>query len=475
MNNKTIRGFTLVELIVVITILAILWTIWFISLQWYSRDSRNTVRLTDASIIKKALTIHVATNSRYPDPDNLVNVTYSWVTLWKQWTFWKDAYRKLATLSNIPVDPLFDVEYNYWVMNNWTKFELWTIMEGWLFSYNDNSILNKTVALSNNDVVSYVSWDYTYKDIFISTWSTCYNITAPSLFINNIWANWVLSLTTDYKFVFNWSTNLPTTYSWVIDIIAAWPDFKISEVYNKCSVDNLTDLESYTTNLTSSYQQYNWINKFDDIIYNSNTINFQLSSAVKLKDDWLVISNDIIAELKSIIPDYEFVDSFTGSSSDSILTYNWSSTKWTSDYYVNNNELNRSAWTTEIIFPSPSPIINSPDTKISFIVNDISNGYIKIYAKYINSDNYYMLEINSLSYRIIQKKLWVESVISNIWQVINTWDKVEFSNFNNVLKFLLNDIEKDRVVADDLNWSWKPWFEILSAWDKIDDYKLYYR
>lgn len=53
-------GFTLVELIVVITILAILGTIAFISLQWYSADARNSKRTSDlnsiTSVIKSQLT-----------------------------------------------------------------------------------------------------------------------------------------------------------------------------------------------------------------------------------------------------------------------------------------------------------------------------------------------------------------------------------------------------------------------------------
>ena len=46
-------AFTLVELIVVITILAILWTVAFISFQWYTKDTRETVRISDIQNIKK--------------------------------------------------------------------------------------------------------------------------------------------------------------------------------------------------------------------------------------------------------------------------------------------------------------------------------------------------------------------------------------------------------------------------------------
>jgi len=45
--NYNKKGFTLVELIVVITILAVLGTIAFLSLQGYSKKSRNSVRSID--------------------------------------------------------------------------------------------------------------------------------------------------------------------------------------------------------------------------------------------------------------------------------------------------------------------------------------------------------------------------------------------------------------------------------------------
>ena len=53
MKKYTNKAFTLVELIVVVTILAILGTIAFISLQGYSKDARNSTRIVDMKSVEK--------------------------------------------------------------------------------------------------------------------------------------------------------------------------------------------------------------------------------------------------------------------------------------------------------------------------------------------------------------------------------------------------------------------------------------
>jgi prepilin-type N-terminal cleavage/methylation domain-containing protein len=60
--KSTNKAFTLVELIVVISILAILGTIAFISLQGYSSEARNTKRLSDLKSIQSSITTNVAKN-----------------------------------------------------------------------------------------------------------------------------------------------------------------------------------------------------------------------------------------------------------------------------------------------------------------------------------------------------------------------------------------------------------------------------
>ena len=128
MNNK--KAFTLVELIVVITIIAILWTIAFISLQWYSKSSRDSVRISDVSNMKTSLELFHLNAWKYPLPDDDQEVTFSWNTLWYQWEFWNTVISQLSrNINEVPTDPLTDKTYIYSVANNKNEFEILTLLE----------------------------------------------------------------------------------------------------------------------------------------------------------------------------------------------------------------------------------------------------------------------------------------------------------------------------------------------------------
>ena len=72
-----IKAFTLVELIVVITILAVLWTIVFISLDGYAIYARDSVRLNNLRALETGLKIQYTQWWRYKIPDDTVNITAS--------------------------------------------------------------------------------------------------------------------------------------------------------------------------------------------------------------------------------------------------------------------------------------------------------------------------------------------------------------------------------------------------------------
>ena len=84
---KNKLGFTLIELIVVITILAILGTIAFIALQGYSKSARDTVRVSDISRIKTSLELFKIESATYPDPTDGQVITYNEVEAWTQGSF----------------------------------------------------------------------------------------------------------------------------------------------------------------------------------------------------------------------------------------------------------------------------------------------------------------------------------------------------------------------------------------------------
>ena len=153
--KKTNQAFTLVELIVVITILAILWTIAFISLQWYSKDTRNSVRLSDMSNINKMLWVKIVTAGKVPLPDNYVEITASGTVLNYQWEAWERVLEQLW-VSNGWKDPKDETYYTYSTNTNLTKYQLLGFMEWDPIA----SVVSESFAVSDlSDRAVKVYWD----------------------------------------------------------------------------------------------------------------------------------------------------------------------------------------------------------------------------------------------------------------------------------------------------------------------------
>lgn len=127
---KARYGFTLVELIVVISILAILGTIAFMSFNSYFWKTRDSVRVTDLKSIQEWLTIHMVKAWTYPLPDDNIEIT-AWTELYSyQWYAW-DSVINLIRLSGKAKDPKDGSSYIYATDKNKKKIQLMWYLESW--------------------------------------------------------------------------------------------------------------------------------------------------------------------------------------------------------------------------------------------------------------------------------------------------------------------------------------------------------
>jgi len=154
MQHTKNKWFTLVELIVVITILAILWTIAFISLQWYSKTARNSTRTSDIKNTVNVLELFSIKTGKYPLPWNAVDKTASWgtVVLWQAWDMDVEVQTQVERLSKIPLDPTTGETMSYATTNNRKEYEL-----KYDFEIAQNSTINTSYA---EDTSPYVKWNY---------------------------------------------------------------------------------------------------------------------------------------------------------------------------------------------------------------------------------------------------------------------------------------------------------------------------
>ena len=208
MKIHTYKGFTLVELIVVITILAVLATIWFVSFQWYWVSARDSVRIADIRQIEKSLSLHEVKHGSYPIPSNAINVTHSWQIAWYQWWYWKSVLALAGGMSKVPTDPLTWNEYAYSVVYNQKEMQLAAVME-WPVASGFSQTYAATSSIAWN---AYVTWNYNWKFIKLSTADTITILWVPSIITNEITDVDIQSILDNRNFVYKWYQNIPATY-----------------------------------------------------------------------------------------------------------------------------------------------------------------------------------------------------------------------------------------------------------------------
>lgn len=141
------KGFTLIELIIVITILLILLTIAFLNFWNYVSEARDSVRISDLKNIEKALLLYEIKEWKFPEPDkNLENKEI----------FWENNFLLVKKLNKLPKDPKTQKEYFYEKI--WKGFVLRANLENknesfelfwWNLPKNCKEILQENNSLKN--------------------------------------------------------------------------------------------------------------------------------------------------------------------------------------------------------------------------------------------------------------------------------------------------------------------------------------
>lgn len=168
MINKN-KAFTLVELIVVITILAILGTIAFLSLQWYNRDALKSKIISDLRSIHTSFEVKMSQGKNFNDLIIINRMTENWVDTWATVFSWAKV--------------LWDLDYwagtfNYKNLRlDWNQFKYddrWEQRE-YLFWFirTPSKIYYEFVGQTYNQAWKYEllsAWNYYYKADTDSKW-----------------------------------------------------------------------------------------------------------------------------------------------------------------------------------------------------------------------------------------------------------------------------------------------------------------
>lgn len=123
----TKKGFTIVELMVVVTIIAVLWAISFVSYSSYTQDVRDANRIAQLTSIHNLLFQYWA-KLELPKPDDAVDIRVDGKIIWYQWYAGKNVLEDIWYNTKWQ-DPLDKKYFTYYVTKNLKYFQLLALAE----------------------------------------------------------------------------------------------------------------------------------------------------------------------------------------------------------------------------------------------------------------------------------------------------------------------------------------------------------
>ena len=356
-----LKAFTLLELLVTITILAILFTVAFMSVTGFLKKSRDVSRFENLNRMNFWIELFVLEKGFYPEPDNAADITYSWsMLLWSQWTFWDDVTRLIWKLSNKPVDLVSNNDFAYSLANDKKQYELWSVLESSEIMFQD--MTSETYAKSKIDVRSMVVWNYNWISLTTSSGWTIYILWLPTILSYDTTDTDIVSLIDKKTLAYRWYGNIASSYTWTVFRIDGWFDFDPSIlVLYSGTYDNLINNESEWIGLLENTQEaYSWVVTnnpvIDDILdlvvdpsnpsidvreiaYDlvNNQLEIPLPVVLTSWDNWVTYEYLLDSDTRSITQDTNFTLWFATKSW--VFTSSWNT--WTSyteaDWLINKD------------------------------------------------------------------------------------------------------------------------------------------
>ncbi len=348
------KWFTLVELIIVIAILAILWTIAFISLQWYSTQARDSARISDMSSIVTSLELFNLDAGKYPLPTDWTDITYSWSVVWKQWTFWETADINTKIIDRIVLDPLTNSKYTYSVISNRNQFEIWWILE-WdsLVMNSEQWIMNNIVSQTNAwtvEATAFVKWNYNWLVTKSLTWTNCDLLSSPTIIASDIVTSTdVVEIIDNERLVYNWFNNLPSSFRTSKFNISWWFAFRPNKIVVYSDTNSCLSITD-PTNYIPRMEILEWIQQ----AYSGTNLNetWEIKNILSLNINTTNPSNAVLAYGWNFVNNYFWWNVWIGSSS----WWNWAI------YTVSFDWNWWSGWSSSVIasYWSAMPVLSIP-------------------------------------------------------------------------------------------------------------------
>lgn len=254
------KAFTLVELIVVITILAVLATVAFISFQGYASSSRDSVRITDISLVDKSLWLLQTKWDTLPLPDSAINISYSGSLLWTQWFFGESAYKQ-TSMTSAPKDPVTHNYIVYRLNENNSAYQLWIWLENsttaWVF------LSTTTYANDLSDRSILLKWKWLW--IFVKQDNSSYDLNLDLANYNGEEIKAIIDETKNGQITGTWSDFRMMSVWWELSrgLVGYW-SFDNADINQVISDKTLTwstvvDISTLTSINKEDGKKWKWI------------------------------------------------------------------------------------------------------------------------------------------------------------------------------------------------------------------------